>query len=416
MTIDSDVAVLGAGIVGVSTALHLQARGRSVMLVDRRGPGEETSYGNAGLIERSSVVPYAFPRNALTVLRFALNRSADVRYHWRHLPRIAPWLFQYWRHSSPRRLADAARDMLPLIERCVSEHQFLLQEAGATHLARQSGWLEICRTPRDLAFSRSAAEGLRKYGLSYDVLDTLQLRELEPSVNASTSGAIHWRDPVTVSSPGLVTKAYAELFLRRGGKFVHADARALKQTDGRWNLASEEADIRAKDVVVALGAWSTDVIEPMGYRIPLAVKRGYHMHFSLSDGVSLNRPIVSEYGGFVLSPMLDGIRLTTGIELAPRDAAPTPIQLDKAEAIARRLFPLGKRTEPQAWMGGRPCLPDMKPVIGRAGKHSGLWFNFGHAHHGFTLGPVSGRLLAEQMTGETPATDPSPYRADRFLT
>ena len=118
----SDVAVLGAGIVGVSTALHLQARGRSVVLIDRRGPGEEASFGNAGLIERSSVIPYGFPRGALTVLRFALNRSGEVRYDWRHLPRLAPWLFQYWRHSSPRNLAKASREMLPLVERCVSEH------------------------------------------------------------------------------------------------------------------------------------------------------------------------------------------------------------------------------------------------------------------------------------------------------
>lgn len=414
MTINSDVAVLGAGIVGVSTALHLQARGRSVVLVDRRGPGEETSYGNAGLIERSSVVPYAFPRNIRTLLRFALNGSSDVRYDWKHLPGIAPWLFQYWRHSSPRRLAGAAQAMLPLIERCVSEHQPLLQEANVTHLARETGWLEISRTPGDLAAARKAAEHLREHGLSYDVLDGRQLRELEPAVSPSIAGAIHWRDPVTVSSPGAVTKAYAELFLRRGGKFVRADARQLKQNDGHWSLPSEAGELRARDVVVALGAWSTDVTGPLGYRIPLAVKRGYHMHFSPAGGVTLNRPVVSEYGGFVLSPMLDGIRLTTGVELAPRDAAPTPLQLDQAEAIARTLVPLGSRVEPEAWMGARPCLPDMKPVIGRAGKRAGLWFNFGHAHHGFTLGPVSGRLLAEQMTGQTPAADLTPFSPERF--
>jgi D-amino-acid dehydrogenase len=414
LTINCDVAVLGAGIAGVSTALHLQARGRSVVLVDRRGPGEETSYGNAGLIERSSVVPYAFPRSIRTILRFALNRSSDVRYDWKHLPAIAPWLFQYWRHSSPARLADAARSMLPLIERCVSEHQDLLQDAGATHLARETGWLELCRTRSDLASSSKAADDLREHGLGYDVLDSQQLRELEPAISSSIAGAIHWRDPVTVSSPGAVTKAYAELFLRRGGKFVHADARQLKQNDGHWSLASEAGELQARDVVVALGAWSTDVTEQLGYRIPLAVKRGYHMHFSPAGRISLNRPLVSEYGGFVLSPMLDGIRLTTGVELAPRDDAPTPIQLDKAEAIARTLVPLGKRVEQEAWMGARPCLPDMKPVIGRARKRAGLWFNFGHAHHGFTLGPISGRLLAEQMTRDTPAVDLAPFSAERF--
>ena len=304
--------------------------------------------------------------------------------------------------------------MLPLVEHCVSEHLPLLREAGVEHLARQTGWLEICRTQQNLQSAKAAVEKLAGYGLSYDILDSRQLHEMEPAISTSIAGAIHWRDPVTVSSPGSVTKAYAELFLRRGGRFAHADARELKHADGLWSVRSGTGYVRAKDVVVALGAWSTDVIKPLGYRVPLAVKRGYHMHFRPDDGVSLGRPIVSEYGGFVLSPMLDGIRLTTGVELAGRDAGPTPVQLDQAEGIARTLFPVGGRVESQAWMGVRPCLPDMKPVIGPAAKHPGLWFNFGHAHHGFTLGPVSGRLLAEQMTGETPVVDPSPYRADRF--
>lgn len=414
MAIDSDVAVLGAGIVGVSTALHLQARGRSVVLVDRRDPGEETSHGNAGLIERSSVIPYAFPRNVLTILRIALNRSSDVRYDWRFLPRVAPWLFQYWRNSAPQRLAEAARDMLPLIERSVSEHRPLLMEAGATHLARESGWLEICRRPQDLAASARGAAQLKQYRLDHDVLDAARLRELEPSLSPSIAGAVHWRDPLSVSSPGAVTKAYAELFLRRGGRFVRADARALKPSGAGWGLPSGEGEVRAKHAVIALGAWSTDCAAPLGYRFPLAVKRGYHMHFRPAGNASLGRPMVSAYGGFVLSPMLDGIRMTTGVEMAPRDAAPSPVQVDRAEAIARTLFPLGERVQDTPWMGVRPCLPDMKPVIGPAGRHPGLWFNFGHAHHGFTLGPASGRLLAEMLTGEAPAVDPTPYRADRF--
>lgn len=410
----SDVAVLGAGIVGVSTALHLQARGRSVVLIDRRGPGEEASFGNAGLIERSSVIPYGFPRGALTVLRFALNRSGEVRYDWRHLPRLAPWLFQYWRHSSPRNLAKASREMLPLVERSVSEHLPLLRDSGASHLARDTGWLEICHTPRSFDVAAAQAAKLNDYGLSYDVLDSARLHELEPGIDSSVHGAIHWRDPVTVSSPGAVTKAYAELFLQRGGRFVQADARELRFSGGVWTIRSGSGDVEARDVVVALGSWSSDVTEPLGYRIPLAVKRGYHMHFEPDGKAVLGRPVVSDVGGFVLSPMLGGIRLTTGVELAPRDAEPTPIQLDRVETIARKLFPLGKRIDERAWMGVRPCLPDMKPVIGPAGKHPGLWFNFGHAHHGFTLGPVSGRLLAEQMTGEAPVADPTPYRADRF--
>jgi len=165
---------------------------------------------------------------------------------------------------------------------------------------------------------------------------------------------------------------------------------------------------------VALGPWSDDVFRPLGYDIPLAVKRGYHMHYGARGNATLSHPLHDGDGGYMLVPMSKGIRLTTGVEFADRDAPPNPIQLTRDEPVARELFPLGERLEPAPWLGRRPCLPDMVPVIGQGTRHHGLWFGFGHAHHGFTLGPVTGRLLAEMMTGETPFTDPSHYSASRF--
>jgi D-amino-acid dehydrogenase len=412
--IRSDVAVLGAGIIGVSAALHLQARGRSVVLVDRRGAGEETSHGNAGLIERASVVPYAFPRSVLDLLRYALNRQVDVRYHWAFLPRVAPWLFQYWRHSSPARLAEAARAMLPLIERCVDEHRPLMDQAGISHLARETGWVAAYRTARGLEDGAAEAVSAAAHALRCTVLDPAQLRGLEPHLADGLAGAVHWQDPVSVADPGAVTKGYAELFLRRGGRFVTADARTLQPANGGWTLRGEDGPVVARDAVVALGPWSTDVIRPLGYRIPLAVKRGYHIHYTAQGNAVLHRPVLDAERGFVLTPMARGIRLTTGVEMGPRDAAPTPVQLNAAETLARTLFPLADRVEDRPWLGARPCLPDMRPVIGPAPRHQGLWFAFGHAHHGFTLGPVTGRLIAEMVTGGDTVVDPSPYRADRF--
>ncbi len=410
----SDVAVLGAGIVGVSTALHLQARGRSVVLVDRRGPGEETSHGNAGLIERASVVPYAFPRSLTELLRYASNRRIDARYHWAFLPRIAPWLFQYWRHSSPARLAEAARAMLPLIERCLDEHRPLLAQAGITHLARETGWLSVYRSARSLEAGVAGTAAAAAHGLNFSVLDPAQIRALEPHLADGLAGGVHWQDPVSVSDPGAVTKGYAELFLRRGGRLVQADARSLQPEEGGWSLQGPDGPVVARDAVVALGPWSLDLLRPLGYRLPLAVKRGYHMHYRPRGNAVLHRPVLDDDQGFLLTPMARGVRLTTGVEMGPRDALPTPVQLEAAEAAARILFPLESRVDDRPWMGARPCLPDMRPVIGPAPRHKGLWLAFGHAHHGFTLGPVTGRLLAEMIIGGETVVDPSPYRADRF--
>lgn len=409
-----DVIVLGAGIVGVSAALHLQARGRSVCLVDRRAPGEETSYGNAGLIERASVIPYAMPRQLSVLLRYALNRSPDVRYNPVHLPRMGAWLLQYWRHSSPRRLLEATNAMLPLIQRCVAEHDQLIEEADLAHLLRRSGWIETFRTDAGRKKALAAAKDTEQYGLRYDVLDPAELKGREPHLLQAPIGGIHWRDPTTVSDPEALTKGYADLFTRRGGRFASGDARSLSQSGDDWVVATNDGPITGGQSVVALGPWSAQIFEPLGYQIPLAVKRGYHMHYGKQGEANLNRPVLDFEGGYVLTPMTKGIRLTTGVELAGFDAKEHPGQLEHAELLARDLFPLGERLEPKPWLGRRPCLPDMRPVIGPAPRHRGLWFSFGHAHHGLTLGPVSGRLLAEMMVDETPFCDPSHYRADRF--
>ncbi len=411
---DADVIVLGAGIVGVCTALHLQARGRRVCLIDRGEPGAGTSHGNAGLIERSSVVPYAFPRELTRVLRYALNREADVRYELRELPRMAGWLLNYWRNSAPRPLAAAARAMLPLVERSVVEHDHLLAQTSLGHLVQANGWIDLFRDPQALQAAEQEAIGLERHGLRYEVLTGTALRAREPALRASVIGGIHWLDPKTVSNPGALTAGYAQLLRRRGGQLLRGDAASLREVAGGWSVQTGDGEVGAREVVLALGPDSPGVYERLGYRIPMAIKRGYHMHYNPLPGCALQHAVCDTRGGFVLSQMQQGVRLTTGIEIAPADAPARDIQLRRAEALARQIYPLGERLEATPWLGRRPCLADMRPVIGPAPRHPGLWFNFGHAHHGLTLGPVSGRLLAEMMTGEPTLTDPTPYSALRF--
>lgn len=407
--------VLGAGIVGVSVALHLQERGRSVLLVDRGEPGAETSHGNAGLIERSSVVPYAFPRDLATLAAFASNRSIAVRYRPATLLRMARWLARYWWNSAPDRLDRLGRAILPLIERCIDEHERWTDAAGTQALMRGEGWIELYRTPRALAQAVRAATELRGYGLAYDVLQPEQLSRREPALlPGAVAGGLHWCDPVTVTDPGGVTRAYAALFTARGGALMKADALALAREGAEWRLPTDAGLWRAQEVVAALGPWSGDFCERFGYRFPLGFKRGYHMHYEASDEAPLQRPLCDAQAGFVLSRMERGIRLTTGIELAGRDEPSDPWQLDRAERIARRIMPLGRRLDAEPWRGARPCLPDMLPIIGAARRHPGLWFAFGHAHHGFTLGPVTGRLLADMMTNVPTFCDPGPFAAERF--
>lgn len=411
----ADVAVLGAGMIGICCALHAQARGRSVVLVDRRGAAEETSYGNAGLIQREGVYPYGFPHDFGALLRYAFNHTIDAHYHLTALPRIAPFLWQYWRHSRASRHAEIARVYEHLIRHCVEEHDALAAQAGATALIRRGGWRKLFRSARER--DRRFAEAARlkaEFGVNFEALDARALREAEPHFAPVLVGALHYTDPTSATDPQALALAYLKLFLERGGRFLQGNAASLEGASGGWSVLTAEGKVEANDAVLALGPWADIVTRPLGYRLPLAVKRGYHMHYRISGAARLNLPCLDAERGYFLAPMRGGIRLTTGAEFALRDAVRTPVQLARAEPVARGLFPLGERMDAEPWMGARPCTPDMMPIIGRAPRHKGLWFAFGHAHHGFTLGAVTGRLIGELIAGETPFVDPHPYRPDRF--
>lgn len=170
----------------------------------------------------------------------------------------------------------------------------------------------------------------------------------------------------------------------------------------------------ARNAVVALGAWSGDLLRDLGENYPLIAKRGYHMHFQPQTGASLSRPVVDVENGFALTPTDNGIRLTTGVELADRDAPPNPSIIKRTRRRAAEVFPLGKALQEKPWLGSRPCLPDSLPVLGPSFKTPGLWLNFGHAYDGFTLGPVTGRLLAEQIAGKEPELDMTGFTPARF--
>ena len=410
-----DVAVLGAGIVGICVALHLQKRARSVVLVDRRGAAEETSFGNAGLIQREGVYPYGFPHDFGALARYALNRTIDAYYHPSALPHLAPFLWKYWKHSRPARHAEVAKRYARLIEHCVSEHEMLAAESGAGALLRRTGWMKVFRTERERDRRFAEAERWRQeFGINYRTLDTRALQELEPHLAPVLVGALHYTDPVSVEDPHALALAYLKSFQQLGGTFLQGNAGSLEASGSGWRLRSASGMVEAHAAVVALGPWADTVTRALGYDFPLAVKRGYHMHYRAAGEARLHTPMLDPERGYFLAPMRRGIRLTTGAEFALRDAMRTPVQLARAEPIARELFPLAERLDTEPWMGARPCTPDMMPVISAAPRHKNLWFAFGHAHHGLTLGPVTGRLVAELVCGEPPFVDPMAFRVDRF--
>jgi D-amino-acid dehydrogenase len=412
--VKADVIVLGAGVVGISAALHLQARGRDVVILDRGAVAGETSYGNTGIVQSEAVFPYMFPRRPLEILKAALNRDPRAEIRYSALPAIAPWVWRYFLASTPKARLKSAGAMRSLAARSVAEHEAFADAAGSSALLRKSGWIKAFRSERGRQTVLAEVEELKPYGIHSQILDRAQLAALEPHLSNVVAGGVHFTEPTTTSDPGALVKSYADLFLARGGRLLTGDARALTQSGAGWSLAAGEADVQAAEAVIALGPWSSDIFQALGYRFPLGVKRGYHMHFGATGNATLSRPVLDAEFGYVLTPMTRGIRLTTGAEFARRDDPPSSAHFDRLEPLARTFFPLAERRDAKLWLGRRPCLPDMLPIIGAAPRHKGLWFDFGHQHLGLTFGPVSGLLLGQIMTGEAPFTDPAPYRAERF--
>jgi D-amino-acid dehydrogenase len=355
-----------------------------------------------------------FPRDFGQILRYAFNNTPQVRYAFSDLPTFLPWLARYFLASSPDRAMHSAMAELPLIRRSLIEHEALIAEAGVPELLRRTGWIKLYRSEATLAAAVADFERARQYGVAGEVLDAGAIAAREPNLSGDFAGAVYLPAPGFVPDPGGLAKAYAALFRRKGGRFVVGDARTLEQGAGGWRIAGPDGAVVARDVVAALGPWSDLVFRPLGYKIPLGIKRGYHLHLAPRGNAVLHHPVLDSDFGYLLAPMNRGIRLTTGVEFARRDAPPTPIQLQHALPRAHALFPLGDAVDAKPWIGARPCLPDMLPVIGKAPRHAGLWFDFGHQHHGLTLGPATGRLLAEMITGETPFADSSPFAVERF--
>jgi D-amino-acid dehydrogenase len=410
-----DVIVLGAGIVGVSAALALSARGRSVALIERQPEAaRETSFGNSGIIQTEGVLPYLFPRAIGDVARAAANRDPRAHMRYSSLPSIAPSIWRYFQASTQPRKAATGKVMAPLLSAAAAEHLKLAKDASASGLLRSGGWIKAYRSPRGQELAHREAEELKPFGVQPIVLDRAGLTGLEPHVGEKAIGGVHYSEPLSTSDPAKLIQSYAALFVKRGGRMERGDALSLEPSASGWMVTTERGRLAARDVVIALGPWSDELARRFGLRLPFFVKRGYHMHYEAKGNAGLTRPVLDFERGYLVTPMARGLRLTTGAEFARRDDPPSPAHLERVEPSARELFPIGARKEPTPWLGRRPCLPDMRPIVGPFPGRPGLWLDFGHHHLGLTLGPITGRLMAELVTGDKPFVDPAPFKAERF--
>lgn len=414
-----DVIVIGAGMVGTPTAWHLQKNNSKVLMLDRKLPGLETSYGNAGLIQREAIHTHPFPRQITEVFRVLPNQGTDIRYRVPAILRYHQALLQYWKYSSPASVKKIESEWQTLIAHCTSEHQTMIEASGADELITRDGWLQLHRSKETLKAAADTAEVDRAQGVEHKVLSLEELKALEPNANFDGFvGAIHWLNSWQVSNPSFLVKAYAKNFEQMGGSILESNVTEIQPDNSNeaqgWKVVTDTDTYYSDNLVIAAGPWSNELIKPLGYTLPLFPMRGYHQHFKLHEKNTIHHSMFDMDKGFVMGPMQQGIRITTGAEMTTMNAPKNFGQLKTVLKLACKILPLEDAVESEAWAGSRPCMPDMKPVIGPADKHDKLWFAFGHSHQGFTLGPITGRLVEELIHNKPLTVDVAPFNAQRF--
>lgn len=412
-----DALVLGAGIVGVSTALALQERGVPTILVDRQAPGLAASFGNSGVIQREAVMPYEMPRDIKTLFMSLIGKNTAARLHMSALPGLLPFLTRYWWHSEKSRHREIAKSYATLIEKCLEAYAELTAGTNASSLMSNNGIVAGFRSTRSFAAAQREADyAAVTYGVEFSALENdTAIREVIPHIKNGFQAAIHYKDSVTVSDPHALLMELFKKFLNLGGHFTMADAMALRREGEIYSLIGKDSDMRAPHAIIALGAHSPILSQKFGLKVPMGLKRGYHLHFAQDPKSPLTATFADEHYGYVLTPKVAGIRLTTGAEFARSNAGPTPRQLEQVIPIAQEIHPLGAQIEETPWMGIRPCMPDMLPVIGQTPGQKNLWCAFGHGHQGFTLGPITGQLIADLVTARPPKVNLEPFYPGRFV-
>jgi D-amino-acid dehydrogenase len=409
----ADVIVLGAGIVGVSAAIAARQRGLSVVLVDRREPGGETSYGNAGILSSGSISPLNNPSLWNALPKYLTNQHPALRFDLAWSLRNVDWVVRFLANAAASRLRPRATALHGLIGASLKLHRDWIVKADAAQRIRETGWLKAWRSDADAAAKAEQAL-LTEFGIASQLLDRQAMSALEPNIVPVYKVGLLHTQTASVDSPGAVVKAYARMFAGLGGEIRRSDIKAIVPDGEGWRAALADGEITARHVVVALGPWSGDLLRPLGYRVPMAFERGYHREFKPNPARSLLRPIHDAEASFLMTPMEQGIRVTSGVELADRDAPSSFAQLDQVVPAARAVVEFGDAVG-EPWRGARPTLPDSLPMIGPAPRHSGLWLAFGNQHIGFTTGPATGAAIAAMIGGAPPPFDISAFAPSRYL-
>ncbi len=407
-----DVIVVGAGVVGLSAALALQARGLSVTVLDREGPAAGASAGNAGVFAFTDILPLASPGILRKAPKWLLDPLGPLSVPPAYALRIAPWMFRFWRACSPGRVAQSTAAQTALMDLSKAELEPFLAATGTIGMLRKDGNLQVYESEAELNASLPGWRARAEHGIEFRHMKADEMADIQPGIAPRFTHGTFTPGWYSIADPKLYTLALAERFIANGGSIERAEVSALRPVDNGVDVIAGTPR-RAGHVVLAAGAFSHRIARSFGERIPLETERGYNTTLP-ADALDLSTQVTFGGHGFVVTRLSTGIRVGGAVELGGLSLPPNFKRSEAMLKKAKTFLPGLKTGGGTQWMGFRPSMPDSLPAIGRARATPRVTYAFGHGHLGLTQSAGTARLVADLITGQPPAINMTPFSPQRF--
>ena len=416
MTDKKTIAIIGAGIVGVSAAVWLQRDGHDVILIDKAGPGEGTSHGNGGVLASCSIVPVTVPGLLQKAPKMLFSPSQPLFMKWGYFPKLLPWLMRYLSHANADDVERTAAALTPIVGDSLNDHKALAEGTGAEKWLEPSDYLFLYENREHFDGDAFGWSIRRKHGFHWEELEGQAFHDYDPIFSQDIGFAAKLGDHGHIKDPGQYVKDLAAHVEANGGRIVRAAVDDVVRNNGKVTGVRTEGETIACDTaIVTAGVWSGPLAKRLGISVPLESERGYHLEL-IEPSAMPRSPVMVASGKFVATPMEGRIRLAGIVEFGGLDAAPSRAPFELMRKNARAAFPGVTWKDEVEWMGHRPAPADSIPIIGDVPGIEGAYMGFGHHHIGLTGGPKTGRLLAQMIAGRTPNADLSVYAPARFKT
>ncbi len=410
------VGIVGSGIQGVCTGLQLIKKGVPVTIFDRHDPlsseFKAASYGNAGHFSPYAVLQFNRPDVLNDVPKMLLSSNGPLALKWNHIPKMFNWFLYYLKNCNQKSMLYTAKNMHQILNLSNDAYEEIFQEIDINGLVEKKGIIYVW-TNKNLKSRKLEIKVRNDLGIKQKLLTQKQVLELEPNLNPVFDAGVIYENAMHARDPHGILKKIFKLFLERGGKFIQTNVNSLEQINiNETVIRSEMDEYKFEKIVIASGAFSKKLTDQLGENIPLDTERGYHVHFKDKDNL-IKRPVIFLDRGFGMTPMNQGLRAVGTVELGGLKNPPSKKRIEYITKCAKELLPqLGQHDD--EWLGFRPTLPDFLPIMGPSLKNKNIIYAFGHHHLGWTLGPVTGKIVSGIVAEEKTNLDLTPYSSKRF--